>query len=80
MTLRVHRSLGYEVAYSQDKYFRPPHRSSATPLGQAPELFSGDERVALDARYDTAGQVWVRQIQPYPLTLLAIVATMQVNQ
>jgi len=78
-TLRVHRSLGYEVGATTDKMFRPPHRSNNTPMGQAPDLFTGDEKVAIEGRYDFGGQIWVRQTQPLPLTVLAIIAQVGVN-
>ncbi|KAF0235059.1 MAG: hypothetical protein FD177_218 [Desulfovibrionaceae bacterium] len=76
---RLHRSLGYSIGLRQDDTYAPPHRTTATPLGQAPALFSGDEDVRPNAGYETEGQVWIRQEQPYPLTVLAVMTTVQTN-
>jgi len=76
---RVHRSLGYSIGVRQGNTFSPPHRTTATPLGQAPDLFSGDEDVRINSGYETEGQVWIRQEQPYPLTVLAVMTTVQTN-
>ena len=76
---RMHQSLGYGVGVRREETFSPPKRTSATPLGQAPALFTGDEDVRLNAGYETEGQIWIRQEQPYPLTVLAVMTTVQTN-
>jgi len=79
VTLRVHRSLGYEVGQAGGVLVCPPHRSSSTPMGQAPDLFTGDERVHIDGFYDMDGSITVQQTQPYPLTILAVICQVGVN-
>lgn len=79
VTMRLHRSLGYEVGQAGGTLVRPPHRSSATLLGQAPDLFTGDEKVAIDNHYDMDGQITIQQTQPYPLTVLAVICQVGVN-
>ena len=76
---RMHRSLGYAIGVRQDVTYSPPKRTTATPLGQAPALFSGDEDLRVNAGYEKEGQVWIRQEQPYPLTVLAVMVTVQTN-
>jgi hypothetical protein len=76
---RMHRSLGYSIGVRQDVTYSPPKRTTATPLGQAPALFSGDEDLRVNAGYEKEGQVWIRQEQPYPLTVLAVMVTVQTN-
>ena len=39
-------------------------------------LYTGDKEIELDAAYDTAGQLTIRQDQPLPLTVLAVYATL----
>jgi hypothetical protein len=47
-------------------------RTAATPLGSAPALFSGDKEMEWPGDYETEGQIYFRQDQPLPMTLLAI--------
>jgi hypothetical protein len=79
VVLRVHRSLGFQVGPVGGKMETPPFRSSATPLGQAPDLFTGDLPVNIEGRYGSTSAIVVRQTQPYPLTVLAAMATITVN-
>jgi hypothetical protein len=79
VTVRVHRSLGYEVGSSQSNMFRPPHRDTTDKMGVATPLFSGDDKVAIEGRYDFDGQIWIRQTQPLPLTVLAVICQMGTN-
>ena len=76
---RLHRSLGFSIGVKQSGGYAPPHRTDKTPLGQSPPLFSGDERVHTGAGFETEGRVWVKQEQPLPLTVLAIMNTVQTN-
>jgi hypothetical protein len=55
-------------------------RSAGDDMGQPPPLFSGLYRLPLPGGHDMEGQVEVNGSGPYPLTVLAIVATGDVGE
>ena len=48
-------------------------RDSGMPMDQSPPLFSGDKRVIFPKGWDRVARLMVRQQQPLPMTILAIV-------
>jgi len=46
--------------------------------GQTPELFTGDMVYPFDGPIDTAGDIYITQSGPFPMTVLAIIADMEV--
>lgn len=46
--------------------------------GQTPELFTGDMEYPFDGPIDTAGDIYITQSGPFPMTILAIIADMEV--
>lgn len=72
ITLRLHETVGVEVGSSTSDVDRIPFRSSATAMGSAIALFTGDKEVEFAGGFDEDDQIVVRQSQPLPLTLLAI--------
>ena len=72
ITLRLHETVGVEVGSSTSDVDRIPFRSSATAMGSAIALFTGDKEVEFEGGFDEDDQIVVRQSQPLPLTLLAI--------
>lgn len=46
--------------------------------GQTPELYSGDMDYPFDGPIETAGDVYVTQSGPFPMTILAIITDMEV--
>jgi hypothetical protein len=49
-------------------------------MGSAPALFSGDYELAFPAGYDTFAHVLARQAQPLPMTVLALIADLDVTE
>lgn len=68
--LRVDNTVGGKIG---------PTSSSLTPLlfgysvmDSAPDLFTGDKTVQFDGGYDEDAQIFIRQDQPLPMTLVAL--------
>ncbi len=71
--VRLYRSLGLKVGPTADNLETIPFRSSATPLGQSPALFSGWRVLEMSSDYERDGSVFIRHEQPLPCTVLAVV-------
>jgi hypothetical protein len=48
-------------------------RSTTDPMDDSPEVFSGDKEFSVSGNYSRDGLITIRQNQPLPLTVLAIV-------
>ena len=72
VTFRLHQTLGMKAGPSANALDTIYFRTAATPLGSAPALFSGDKEMEWPGDYETEGQIYFRQDQPLPMTLLAI--------
>ncbi|MGP1395402.1 MAG: hypothetical protein ACTS3R_07810 [Inquilinaceae bacterium] len=59
---------------------RLPFRDGEAPMDSPPPLFTGDKPILFPGGYDRAGQVTFRQDQPLPMTVLAVVKTLQTNE
>lgn len=71
-TVRFLDTVGAEVGTDTTNLDRIPFRSSANPMNQALSLFTGDKEISFPSGYDNDSKVMVRQNQPLPMTILAI--------
>ena len=79
-SLRLFNSLGAKVGSDADNLDEIPFRTTADPMSQGLEPFSGDtEPRALKGGWRREARVVVKQDLPLPLTLLAILAKIEVN-
>ncbi|WP_415718286.1 hypothetical protein [Maridesulfovibrio sp.] len=78
VTVRLFQSLGLQVGYDGDHLERAPFRSSADKVGGAPALYTGDYEVKFNRGYDRDGQIYIRQDQPLPLSVLALIPEVSV--
>jgi hypothetical protein len=78
--VRLFESLGFQAGYDGEHLERAPFRSSADKLGKAPGLYSGDYEIKFNRGYDRDGQIFIRQDQPLPLTVLALIPKVSVFQ
>lgn len=77
---RLHKSLGGKAGPSLDRLDPLPGAfSNASKIGEIPSLFTGDIEISWPAAFDTDGYVCVVQDQPLPMTVVAIVPRMVVN-
>ncbi|WP_320169535.1 hypothetical protein [Maridesulfovibrio sp.] len=78
VTVRLFQSLGLQVGYDGEHLERAPFRTTADLVGGPPSLYSGDYEVKFNRGYDRDGQVHIRQDQPLPLTVLALIPEVSV--
>lgn len=72
VALRLNKSLG--LTYGNGVTFRQLNfRRSIDLMDQAPPLFTGEKEIEFDGDYDTDSRLVIKQTQPLPLCLLAIV-------
>ncbi|HAS90105.1 MAG TPA: hypothetical protein DCS48_12495 [Desulfovibrio sp.] len=76
--VRLFQSLGLQVGYDGDHLERAPFRTSADKVGGAPALYTGDYEVKFNRGYDRDGQIYIRQDQPLPLSVLALIPEVSV--
>ncbi|RBP37008.1 hypothetical protein DES53_115149 [Roseimicrobium gellanilyticum] len=81
MILSVHESLGAEISPNPNAglWEEIPFRRSQDVLGVAPPLRTDDMEWDINAPYTTGVQVAIRQRQPQPLNLLAMVCVFSVD-
>lgn len=68
----LHRTLGLKFGPSFDNLTTMIFRTAADPMGEAVPLFSGVRSEVFDGDYDYDGYVCIRQDQPAPGTILAV--------
>lgn len=73
VVLRVWRSSGIWVGPAEDKLTEAKQRRDES-YGQPPALRSGEIEVLIQPTWDDGGQVFVRQTQPLPLTVVGATA------
>lgn len=79
VTLRFHQTLGAKAGSDPDMLDELPFRRPADPMGKPPPLLCGDVDVSWPGAYDRDARLIVRQDQPLPMTLLAIIPRVDVN-
>ena len=72
-TFRFLDTLGAEYAPAGGSFDEIQFRTGSTPMDISPPLFSGDKTVQFHGSWETDGQLSIRQIQPLPFELTAIV-------
>ena len=76
VVLRVKDTRGLSAGPTADRLVDIKERTSEQP-GFPTTLTTGDERVLIDPHWSTAGRVFVRQANPLPATLLAIIPRLE---
>ncbi len=70
--VRLYKSLGLWCGPSSDDLYEVPFRSMTDDVGVALPLWSGDKELPLSAALASATSAYLRQVDPLPLTVLAI--------
>lgn len=73
VAVRLDNSLGVTINGDQLEF-----RTSTNPMDAAPPLFTGDKRVD-NLGWDRDGRIEIKQTQPLPLTVLAIMGVLTVT-
>jgi hypothetical protein len=72
VTVRLVQALGGEAGPDFDNMAPLQYRTSAVPLDQPPPIADGDARVLWNKGYDTKGRIAIRQSDPFPMTVVAL--------
>lgn len=79
VSIRFFDTLGAKYGPNAGKLDIIPFRDSSVPMGSAPDRFSGDREVLWNSGYETEGRIFIRQDQPLPMTILAIMPKVRTN-
>jgi len=79
LVIRLYKSLGLKVGSSETNFDTISFRSSANAMGSSVGLFTGDKEIAFKSGYNTESRVFMKQDQPLPLTLLALIPRIKTN-
>jgi len=78
--LRVYKSLGCKVGSCADDLTQVQFRDKDDPMGSPPELFTGDVKETwLPSGWGRDGDIFIRQDQPLPLNVVAIMPELVTN-
>ncbi len=69
--VRLYKTIGFLIGQA-DLLERQIFRQADDVMGCAPELFSGDKKVAFNAKWDMVAEISIQQDQPLPFTLLGM--------
>ena len=72
VTARFFNTVGAELGPDTNNLDRLPFRDSSMSMNQAVPLFNGDKEIYFPSGYENDARVIVRQSQPLPMTVLAI--------
>lgn len=72
VNVRLYKTLGLQFGPDASTLDTLPFRTSADAMGNPPALFTGDKTVNWNSGYETEGQMYFRQDQPLPFTLLGL--------
>ena len=73
MVVRIYKSLGGEVEVEEGAWDPIYSRDTADLMGSSPPVFTGDKTVMVARPYEDKGTIQIRQTQPLPLTILALI-------
>lgn len=77
--IRFFDTLGAKFGPNKDRLDILSFRSTSDPMNQAPPRFTGDKEESFPAGHETEGRVFLRQDQPLPMTILAIMPRVRTN-
>lgn len=76
--LRVYKSSGVSAGPSADR-LTPHKQRTAEPYGTAPALVTDEIEIVLEPSWQQSGQIYVRQDNPLPLTLVCMTVEVQLG-
>ena len=77
ITLRLWETVNLMVGTTEESIDRVIFRTSDDNLGEAIQPFTGDKDITPNSTYDRNGQVYLRQDQPLPCTIIAMMMEME---
>lgn len=79
VVIRFYKTLGANIGSSAGTLDTIPFRTPSDPMDQPPPLFTGDKVVPFPGGWDRHKYIRITQEQPLPLTVLAIMPTVNTN-
>jgi hypothetical protein len=79
VTARLYRTVGLLVGPDADTLDRVPFRSSADAMDAPVALFTGNKRLPFPSGAEREARIYLRQNQPLPFTVLAIITRVKTN-
>ncbi len=79
-SVRLLDSLSMQYSADGVTFYTHPFRSTGDPTGVSPPLFTGDVDIDLDDDFGSAGEYYLRQVNPYPWTVLAVMPKFNVTE
>ena len=73
LTLRLYQTMGGKVGPDLDNLEALLYREPGDDMDAALPLFTGDRQIDFPGDYETAGQLYVVQDEPLPLTICALI-------
>jgi hypothetical protein len=70
---KFYKSLGGEYSSDGQEYFPIYTRTPEDPMDSSPPVFTGDKEIHMGGGYSDTADVYIRQQQPFPLTVLALI-------
>lgn len=77
--IRFFETLGAKFGPNKDKLDTLSFRSTADNMDSAPPRFTGDKEESFNSGFETEGRIVIRQDQPLPMTILAIMPRVRTN-
>jgi hypothetical protein len=78
VTVRFEKSRGLLIGPNKDLLVEMKQRENE-PMGAPTTLLTGDKRITLKPSWNSNGRLLLRQVNPLPMTILAIVPDLQVG-
>lgn len=75
MTLRLDRSLGGYYGPSSDRIDPIQYRTTSDVMGNATDLFTGDQSLDLPSTWKKEASVYLETEDPFPMNVIAVVAS-----
>lgn len=79
LTVRLLESLGFKYGARLTELSEESFRLSDGSMNSSPNLFTGDRTIDLQGDYETDGSFHLVQDRPYPLTILAFMPEVQIQ-
>jgi hypothetical protein len=72
LTLRLEKSRGLKAGPTSDRLKEIKERTTE-PMGRAIMLYTGDREILIDPSWNSQGRLFIRQDNPLPATVLAVI-------
>ena len=79
LVVRFYRAVGCKVGLDGDNLDLIPFRTTSDKMGRPVDLFSGDKIYPLMSGYNRDGFLWVEQTQPLPMSVVALMAELNIG-